>query len=79
MRAEEGTNAGKPDEEVNLWPYFNPSAFSGYGRGSKNFYGVYGDLFATLARQVCSRLHSLRVARSRLRLEVPNRGGGGGV
>lgn len=50
--AEEGTNAGRPDEEVNLWPFFNPSAFSGYGAGKKGFYGVYGELFATLARQV---------------------------
>jgi len=50
--AEEGTNAGRPDEEVNLWPFFNPSAYSGYGAGKKGFYGVYGELFASLARQV---------------------------
>ena len=41
----------KPDDEVNLYPYFNAGCFSGYHDGPGGFYFVYNTLFETLAEQ----------------------------
>eukprot|EP00959_Pyramimonas_sp_CCMP1952_P385895 8087576-Pyramimonas_sp.AAC.1 len=48
---EDGHGQGKPDDEVNLWPFFAANVFSGYGETGKGFYSVYGELFGRLLQQ----------------------------
>eukprot|EP00252_Welwitschia_mirabilis_P027103 TRINITY_DN9170_c0_g1_i1.p1 TRINITY_DN9170_c0_g1~~TRINITY_DN9170_c0_g1_i1.p1 ORF type:complete len:701 (-),score=211.12 TRINITY_DN9170_c0_g1_i1:148-2160(-) len=33
------------DFDIDLWPYFSATAYSGFGNTGKGFYKVYGDLF----------------------------------
>lgn len=42
---------GRPDSDINLWPYFSHKAFAGFAETGKGFYSVYGNLFASLAQQ----------------------------
>lgn len=44
--------SGAPaDFDINLWPYFSSSVFSGYGDTDQGFYAVYGDVFKRLHQQ----------------------------
>eukprot|EP00898_Chlorokybus_atmophyticus_P002729 jgi/Chlat1/3457/Chrsp23S03774 len=47
---DEHEHAKEPDE-INLWPYFSPTAYSGYGDTGKGFYAVYADIFNQLYQQ----------------------------
>lgn len=39
------SNAAPGEFDLNLWPYFSPSAFSGYGETGNGFYSVFSELF----------------------------------
>eukprot|EP00854_Cymbomonas_tetramitiformis_P007212 gene7212-8594_t len=41
----------RPDDEVDLGPYFEPGAFKGYKNTPKGFYNVFGEVFAALFQQ----------------------------
>lgn len=70
------TPGEKPDDEEDLFPYFNPSCFSGYTDGPKGFYMVYGDLFRRLGRQERDA-YERRDDRHHDSLNVPEFGGSG--
>lgn len=48
-----GTGGGgyPPADEFDLFPFFRPSCFSGYGSGPSTFYEVYSRVFSALAQQ----------------------------
>ena len=39
------------DAAVNLFPFFRPSAYRGFGDDVKSFYSVYRQLFETIAHE----------------------------
>lgn len=49
------------DFDINLWPFFSTSVYSGYGDSGKGFFKVYGDLFQTLFQQEIAYAHSMGV------------------
>lgn len=49
--ANSSSSAKGCDFDINIWPYFHPSVYSGYGDTDKGFFKVYGDLFQTLFQQ----------------------------
>lgn len=42
---------GRQDDEVDLWQYFRPTCFRGYGDEQGGFFDVYGRLFQDLGEQ----------------------------
>ena len=46
---EPGSVEGKAAYTPNLWPYFSGSAYSGFGDSAPGFYGVYRDVFSSIA------------------------------
>ena len=59
-----GEPGGPPEDEFSLFPFFRPSAFSGYGDGPAGFYAVYERVFRRLWDQekaplfAAGKLHS---------------------
>lgn len=52
-------NATTGEFDLNLWPYFSPSAFSGFGETGNGFYAVYSELFKKvhMQEQVFGRMY----------------------
>lgn len=49
LRGDDGQGDGVSDEdELNLFKYFSPAVYSGFGDDARGFYSVYGELFAKL-------------------------------
>ncbi|KAG0575623.1 hypothetical protein KC19_5G017900 [Ceratodon purpureus] len=44
-------NATTGEFDLNLWPFFSPSAFSGFGETGSGFYAVYRELFKKVHMQ----------------------------
>jgi len=53
------SSAKKCDFDINLWPFFCTSVYSGYGDTGKGFFRVYGDIFQTLFQQEIAYSHSM--------------------
>lgn len=41
----------RPDDEVDLYPYFSATCYNGFGDGPRGFYSVYDELFNKIAEQ----------------------------
>lgn len=52
-------NAAPGEFDLNLWPYFSPSAFSGFGETGNGFYSVYSEVFKKvhMQEQVFGRMY----------------------
>lgn len=52
-------NAAPGEFNLNLWPFFSPSAFSGFGETGNGFYAVYSELFKKvhMQEQVFGRMY----------------------
>lgn len=52
-------NAAPGEFDLNLWPFFSPSAFSGFGETGNGFYAVYSELFKKvhMQEQVFGRMY----------------------
>jgi len=52
-------NAAPGEFDLNLWPYFSPSAFSGFGETGNGFYAVYREVFKKvhMQEQVFGRMY----------------------
>jgi DnaJ family protein A protein 5 len=52
-------NAAAGEFDLNLWPYFSPSAFSGFGETGSGFYAVYNEVFKKvhMQEQVFGRMY----------------------
>lgn len=49
LRGDDGQSDGvSGDDELNLFKYFSPTVYSGFGDDPRSFYSVYGELFAKL-------------------------------
>lgn len=53
------SSAKNCDFDINLWPYFSTSVYSGYGDTGKGFFRVYGDIFQKLFQQEIAYAHSM--------------------
>jgi DnaJ family protein A protein 5 len=72
--ASSSSNAAPGEFEFNVWPYFSPTAFSGFGETGKGFYAVYGEVFKKvhLQEQMFARVYGTGSVR-----EAPDLGGPG--
>lgn len=52
-------NATPGEFDLNLWPYFSPSAYSGFGETGSGFYAVYSEVFRKvhMQEQVFGRMY----------------------
>lgn len=57
--ASSSANATPGEFDLNVWPFFSPSAFSGYSESGCGFYAVYGELFKKvhLQEQMFARVY----------------------
>eukprot|EP01018_Ginkgo_biloba_P014139 Gb_36905 [translate_table: standard] len=53
------SSANKSDFDLNLWPYFSTSIYSGYGETGKGFYKVYAEVFQKLFQQEVACAHAM--------------------